>query len=445
MESGVDDKMKIKYQRAEGRLTSHLKEQGFALVMVLLLASIVMIFGAMGVAMVIGSQKDTVKQLSKYGQASNVAKAGLQDAMGWFKRQTAQPVRQGNSTSYTCPDMAFDPQYNADPLLRDTDNTAIGLVKDIKLSDNSTGLNIYGRYEIKRQPCTGASATPYDANALHDLTTARGKGTVGATSAEGIVWFVSSLGTVYIRNDMSKNGDGTFVKGPTESPNKVIDKARASVEINRISLSPPTVAITTAAGGTIAARTEIIGDSTVTAGVGYYGTAPTTTGASIKTTTATTPLTTTTVTTVNEMDIFAVTQTELRSLSDNIYTSISQMPRDSEDADKIKLPLSIVFLDGNFTFDSNNMLSGTGILYVKGNLTIAQNAFSNYTGVIFTTGTFTLGGTNTLAGAVIARGAVSIAPTADKAFLEYNSTIIGNVRRKLGLYRENRLTFQSTN
>ena len=424
-------------------MNKKINQHGIALVTAILFAMIILLFIITSASFVMYSQKAGVIELSKEGQAKNIARAGIQDAIGWFKRQDVQPVKQGST--YLYPDAAFDPKFNASSELRDTDNASVGIVKDIKIFDYNTaeqgnkGYAIYGRYIIKKQldPNNNGiivtdkahpALNEYDPHAVHDITPSRGKGAAGS----GIVWYIESTGYVYQRRDFATDTNGVFVKGPMEPPNRIIDKAAVSVEINRLTLSLPlNAALLTNAGGTCGSRCKIYGDSYASAGVAYNGTAPNTGSATIQVT----PKTNSLPQAISEDSVFGVSKIELKSLADSVYTSVDQIAGD-------RIPLSIVYFQGNATFTTTKRLSGSGILFVDGNLTLSQNSNSIYSGLIYVTGTYTQNGGNMVGGAVISKGAATVNPSADIAIVEFNDALIKNVRSKLGLYRENNLTYQ---
>lgn len=411
-------------------------QRGVALVTVLYLSAFLLVFASTSVLIVMNSQQQTVHLLVQQGQAANVAKAGIQDAIGWFKKQDSQPVRQGSSSSYTCPDDAFNPVFNSNPVLRDTDDANTGIVKDFLIDRN-----IYGRYEIKKQTAQGAACnmssyqeqTNHDQHAVHDITHKRGKGQPG----NGTVWYIESKGMVYQRNDTSKDSNGLYLKSPAEAPNKILDQRLVSVEINRLGLllpmNAPVIVSASSASNLSDSDCQIMGDSQVSAGVAYYGTMPITTNAVFAVgNSPTTPQLLSAE--VSPSSIFAVTKTELKALSDNIYTTVASMPT--------KLPMSLVYLDGNFTFATTQPLSGSGILYVNGNLTLNQGAGSIYSGLVYVDGNLVINGGNSFAGSVVVKGTVTCAPSNDKAVFEYNDNILKTVRQKIGLYRENNLTYK---
>ena len=417
-------------------LSQRKSESGVALILVLLLTSIMLMFISMGLTMAKNSLKDSSQSFAKGAQASNIARAGLQDAIGWFKRQTNQPVRKNDGVpdSFGCGDEAFQPLFNADPLISDTDNQTTGLVKDIRLSDK-----LYGRYEIKRNNCSSPSK-----NAVKDFSNEKGKGADG----DGIIWYVESKGTLYYRDDFTKT-NGVFVKGPTDAPNRVLQKSTVGVEIQRLKIAVPLypVAVTAASGSvgsTVGDRCNIMSDTNAIGGIYRFNT--TVAGSpecSLPTTAAMAQCVQTSTGTSSHQSVdavFGVTQVELKALADYIYATVANVPK--------QLPLAIHYLEGGgtgtFTFNSSKPLTGSGILFVNGNLDLPDGASAAFNGVIYVTGTLTVGNGNTLGGAVVARS-LTCNPGSGIAIIEYNHNVVKSIRQKLGLYRENTLTYRISN
>lgn len=429
-------------------------QSGFALIFTIVLSALILVFIIITSVVILFSQKIGMSQITKEGQAKNIARAGIQDTIGWFKRQESQPVKQ-IGTTYPYPDAAFDPKFGTEPNpdLRDTDDENIGIVKDnITILDRniSAAQDIYkdnrnyqicGKYVIKKQKDPNndgiISNDEYDKHAVHDITAERGKGPAGS----GIVWYLEATGYVYQRRDFQKNSNGIYVKGPEDPPNRLLDKSAVSVEISRLSINlPANAAIITKGGGSVGNRCNIIGDSYTSTGIAYCGTTPSTSGAQIQISPTTLNIssmcnTPTSCACISIENIFGVSKSELKSLADSVYTNVNQIPSGN-------IPLSIVFIEGNADFTISKPLRGSGILIVDGNLSIAQNSNSFYSGLIYTTGSYTQGGSNVIGGAVISEGSISINPSSDKAIVEFNDSLIKNVRTKLGLYRENNLTYQ---
>lgn len=409
-------------------------ETGSALVMVLLMSTILLLILTTGITWVLNTQKNTTETFKIQGQAGNVAQAGLQDGVSWFKRQ--ETVQQTDTTTPNiCKDAAFAPQYSSVAEDSDTDNASVGMVRDYEVKGR-----LYGRYILKRQNCSAAE----DPHAVKDITALKGKSTTlppttftdsgtGVTKirGEGIVWYLESEGILYERNNFAKSGN-VFTLGPDQAPNRILSRASAAVEISKLGLvldsAPLTLFATGGTANNIGSRCRFIGGTTASAAVFYNGLNPNMTSAQRS------PVLLTAKTArgvVSPQTVFAVSEEELRGMADNVYTSISQVPKN--------LKFSITFLDGNYTFDNVKPLQGGGLLYVNGNLTLNDSSNSLFSGVIYVDGTLTMGKDNTLAGGIVAQR-IACNPGSGLATFEYNNNLITSVRQRLALYRENNLT-----
>ncbi len=406
-------------------------EKGSALVLVLSLSAILLLLGSISTRLVMDSQSNTVSVFAKHSQAANIAQAGLQDGLGWFKKNA--PVRQDVGTD-PCKDAAFKPNYDpSDPENHETDDAAVGLVKDIKIHRN-----IYGRYILKKQPCAG----PDLPDTVKDISSKRGRNSTagnlpnvqsGELVGDGNVWYLHSEGVVYRRADFSKT-DGVFDTGPEESPNTILSRASAAVEISRLSVNvdpaPLTLFQDGGPGHVFNNNCKISGQDAsgnALAAAYYYGNTPNVNGATL------TPSSLGRISrpAVTTESVFAVQKEDLKGIADNLYTNVNQLPE--------QLTFSITYLDGNFTFTSTQPLFGGGLLYVDGNLTLNNSSNSLFSGVIFVNGTLNIGKDNALSGTIIAKRIVCN-PGSGSANIEYNSSLITSVSQRLALYRENNLT-----
>jgi hypothetical protein len=144
-------------------------------------------------------------------------------------------------------------------------------------------------------------------------------------------------------------------------------------------------------------------------------------------------------------DIFAVSESELFAMSDKTYSSINEVERDGTTNNR-KIPLSIAIINNsiNFTTGNTSSLNGSGVLYVNGDLTIGNGIPFSYTGLVYVKGTLTLGAGSSIAGAVVANRVVCN-PSGGRAYIEYSSSVLNLMRRTLGLYRENNMTYKVLN
>ncbi|MGV3522836.1 MAG: hypothetical protein ACO1RX_01350 [Candidatus Sericytochromatia bacterium] len=426
------------------------------------MASLLVIFAGVSAAVVRGSNRDNQEEFRRRAQAANIARAGIQDATGWFKKKSASSGAVANPAPYPdtkpCADAAFAPAYHEDPKLRETEDADVGLVKDIILDPSR---NLYGRYTIRKQPCTVGTGdvlpneAEFDRLAAHDVTEERGKGVRG----EGLMWSMVSEGVIYQRNDRQRNADGVFVKGPDDAPNKLLDSTQVSVEISRLSLRKPQAPITIVdpylgdkSASSFNNRCEVRGRE-ARAVLIYEGTnrgSGTGTVPSNKPTCQFEDCTgdrqnidqreSTEVDPMTVQEIFGVTQNELRSISDFIHTGIDDLKRAHLDktAGRMKLPMALYYIENSITVTTSTPLTGSGILFVNGDLTAQADAFA-FSGLVYVTGTLTMNDNSDVAGAAVASRVVC--SPSQKAGFEYNIGILETVRDKLALYRENTVTF----
>lgn len=412
-------------------------QKGIALMLTLMISVFILILITLSSTVLSSSEKSNVKRFTKQGQADNIARAGLQEAVNWFKTQAVQPVRQGGvSPAYACEDEAFFPRYHDDPLERETIDESYGLVKDVQI-DRS----IWGRYRVKRQHCSD----DYDPHAVHDFTKKRGKNEGDATSSgEGVVWYIESEGVVYRRTDFSKDANGVFTTGPTDADgvNPILDRSRAAVEINRMAILVDRAAVTTLSNAgnssSFNGRCQIIGDSNAQSGINYYGASP-----NLPNGTGEISVLSGGPRVYYNPDIppspervFSVSKAELKALSDTIH--------EDESTIKGQIPMSITYFDGDFTFDFDQPLLGRGILFVDGDLTLEDGSNSLFSGVLYVTGRLTIGVNNALSGAVIADRVTCNPGSGGTSSISYTHNYINEIRQVLGTYRENSMSYKST-
>lgn len=402
-------------------------EKGFAVFLVVIL---IVILASIPVAMQLVqiSYQKTKVQMASTAQADNVARAGLTDAVSWFRRQQLQPVRSSvNPILYPYPDAAFFPRESTSPVLSATMDENIGLVKEYPLSEGDW---LWARYEVKRQK--NPSLYPFDPSAVHDVSDKR---IDGGAAGSGMAWYIESAGYVFRR----KNPNLPY----NQAPNQVASKSRVSTEIRRVSLILPVQAaaiVNDRTGVSVQSNGRIAGGNFK--GLGYYmgtsgpvigggGAQVTGTGASpsiydIDTSTANGSL--------NSQAIFGVNESDLKLMSDFVLNSSSALP--------MSYPLmGIVYSGSPLTFNANRKLRGGGILFVNGSLTLDSASNTLFSGVIYVKGNATINGPALISGCVIVEGNLTISGGGDVAEIDYDSGIITTIQQQIGQYRENKSTF----
>jgi Tfp pilus assembly protein PilX len=387
------------------------------------------IFAAMVIAGVIVSGTSTFLSVEKMStidfraesQARAVAEAGLVDAYAWFRRQTTQPVT------------TFAPVRNlaAIPAINETDDAAIGLVRDYEILPS-----LWGRYEV-RKPTAAETFTDSNADGLYthgeaytdansngrrdparetrDVSTERG------LSGAGAVWRIESVGTVYRRTTTGA------ALGTAANPR--ITSVRLCAEIRRLTIVPPATAA-------ICVRTRssvVLGNrSRVTGGAAGGLIGPTGTGTPTVSGELTgTPANGTVPTPFNDQitQVFGVSTLELKAMADGAYTDPALFPSPIGD-------YTLHVMEGAITFDATRPLRGTGVVVVVGNCTIAASSNSFFNGVLYVQGNLHVRAPVYLRGTVIVTGSVDIAGTGgDYSEIVRDSAMITAVLRTMGQYR----------
>lgn len=337
------------------------------------------------------------RQLSFNGQAANAAQAGLVETLAWFRKQTTQPVA------------VFDPKRNlaASPPLNETDDAAIGIVREYEISRQGS---VWGRYEVKRSKVV-------------DVGAARGK------SGSGIVWEVESEGIVFVKLDPTKRFD--------ESPNRVISRQTARSELQRLSMVlPGNAGINSSRGDrvTLATRARVFGGTTTGIGILHAASTGSPSVCAYPCRVTGNPATSqASPYNASVPNVFGVTQQELVGLADLVVTSQAELPTNLPD-------MALLVINGNATFTASRPLIGTGILVVFGNLTIDTSSYSSYNGLIYVTGNYTQRAPSQVSGALVGAGTIRLEGTGDFSELSYDPSILQQIQQRMGQYRFSRST-----
>ena len=392
-------------------------DKGVALITTVVLLFAVMIIVLTGAQLISTSFKETKFHQNFVAEAENVARAGLVDTVSWFRRQ-GDVVRSGvPPTNPTWEDGAFHPiQIDTDAVHSATIDESIGLVKEYQLNEARTK---WARYEIKRQQDT----PDIDPLAVHDITHQR---VPNHQKGEGLAWSIVSTGYVY-----RKISIGKF----TSPPDVIISKARVSTEIRRINLNNPACAVAVYDGGSggtynvkVNKNGRILGGNNGIGCARYSGdNAPSVDSNGIL---SGLPQSDTTSNDLSVISIFGVSELELKSMADRYDVTVTTPMPD----------MSLIYIDGNATFDVSKPLRSSGILYIKGDLTIAELSNSLYSGLIYVTGDATIGTPCLIMGCLIVKGKLSLSSSGatDVAEICYDSQILVDVRNRVCQYRENK-------
>jgi hypothetical protein len=366
-------------------------EAGAAAMMSIAIMAILFMLIVSGLLAVQLSKATIGRQLTYHGQAINAAQAGLVDSLSWFRRQPSQPV----STFVPVLDSSQSPPVN------DTDDPAVGLVRDYEISDLGS---VWGRYEVRLAR-------------VRDVSGARGQ------SASGSVWLVDSVGIVYVRTDKSKGHD--------QSPNRVLTRAYARTELRRLSLVlPANAAVCSARGDNVDtdAATRVLGGASGI-GVAY----PPSTGSPSLSGSVDGLMNTSVVDPYNDgiEEVFGVGQQELVGMADVVAASAADLPA--------TLPvMSLIIVTGDAVFTSATPLVGSGLLVVLGDLQMQSGSLSSFNGLIYTTGDYDQGSPSQVSGAVVSRGQINLRSSGDFSEVYYDPAILSQIMLHIGQYRFSR-------
>lgn len=347
------------------------KKGGFILVFVVLLVLILSIFIAVGMAIILNLQRSLKVSFDINLKADEVANAGIEEAISWFKRQLTQPV------------LVFSPQGT------DTEDPDIGLVREYLISGN-----IYGRYEIPKSE-------------VEDVSLKR-----GLTQA-GSIWKLKSYGYVFQKIDPNKRFN--------EPPNRILGQSKLSTEIRRIGVNLPIEA------GILAEKNVKVGSGgRVRGGVATNG--KVTRIGDIQGTileNQNMPL--------DPLSVFGLSLDELSNLADISVSKVEDLPEKLPTSGLIYIDGNaqfsktrslngggILIVNGNLNIQAGSNSNFTGIIYVSGNASsnYHQQAPSLISGCLVVTGS-----------------EVNIEGTGEISEIDYDKNIIDMMKRRVGLYR----------
>jgi hypothetical protein len=389
-------------------------QKGSVLLLVVMLISL-LVFIPIGTQL-LTTARNKVRNFSNADvQALNVARAGLQDAVAWFRRQNnGLPVY-----NLSQPDAAFYPRNVAANGTSDTEDETRGLVKTGSLSPVSSENKMTYRYEVLR------STDGSNSRAVRDITSDRVDGHV---RGEGLVWYIESAGFVY----------------SAAKPGQPIGRARVATEIRRINLTPSAAAaviISTLNSCALNAGALVAGGPN---GIGIaYG---------ARTTTEATWLGTTVGGSTYDARVSGYNQVLSTAAATSIYGTLGVTPyelgqlvdyRRFTDLPAAYPSTALVFLDGPVVFTSTRPLNGGGVLVVNGNMTINANSNTFFTGLILVTGNCVFNGGGTISGSLIVGGTLTITGGTEPAYVFYDQGAIDSASTQLARYRENKATYHA--
>lgn len=387
------------------RPTGRDDERGMALIMAILFTILVVGIVTTGTLILRGHQTKTNVSFIAKGQAVQFARSGLIEALGWFRKQTSQPV------------LSFAPQLDTGvvPPVLDTIDPDIGLVREFSIENT-----IWGRYEVWKEWAGDPDPTRLafrEQMQASDISSLRGNLT------DGSVWRIRCIGYVYKLVDPNVRFD--------VAPNHVLGKEIAECEARRLALQPPGQAALCATNGsdvTIGTRGRVIGGATA-AGIYYEsgtGTASVSgTGSSL----TGTPTQAAAVDYDASFDyVFGVSVEELTAMADYVVDAAVDFPS--------PVPVdTVVMCNTGITFTASKPLSGTGVVVCLGDTTVSPGSNSSFSGLLYVDGNLTLREPCEIQGAVVVTGTVTVLGDSDYATITYDDAILQRLRQELGTYR----------
>ena len=430
---------------------------GFALLNAILLASVLTLALVAGINYTNASYR-AARKIKYEAQVFNVARAGLVDAIAWFKRQKQQPVEKFEPKQEGTNPLKWDTHdpYSIDPGLG-AGMPFLGLVQEFEI-DKEAGL--WGRYEVGKitkltkdaqgklrtysireydpltktwtdKPIANADAAKYEG--VQDLTEDYG------LQGKGLLWRIRSHGYVY-RKDPTATKETYFY----QYPNEVLDEVVLETEIFRLQITDYQAAIVGNKGEDI----KIHNTGGLSGGEGWalrWNTgkpdpaAPT----ALMTSNRESPYHSAELAgePSNALDWF-----EVFGVAD--ASVIESLADEKADSHRYKVqPMSLTYIkpkDGLLRFHDyrwdtpenpgNHNLSGGGILVCDGDMLIQNWNTNTFNGVIYVTGNLTVLSLTNLVGQFIVKGKIDWRPTD----IEYNPAMLASIRQKLCQYRERR-------
>lgn len=380
-------------------------ERGAALLLSLFFTIVTVGIVISGVLIEKSNREKTRTNFRLNSQANQFARAGLTEAISWYRRQTSQPV-----TTFA---PVVDP--DAEPPIIDTDDEEIGIVREFRIEGK-----IWGRYEVWKE--WAADPDPVRAEwrskmEAEDVSPRR------STGQGGTAWRLRSLGYVFEKNDEALAFDVL--------PNRVVAVNLLETEIVRRKLSPPGQAALTVSGSAsmnVGSGGRVEGGPTA-AGI-YYGTLgykPRTrygdVSGSPRISQSPGPID------MSAEAVFGVSYSEFKGSADTYITEAQNIPSPVP-------PMSTVVIEmPNVVFDRDTPLSGTGIVYVKGNCTIESGSNSVFSGLLYVEGNLTMAAPAEIEGAVVVDGGILINGSGDYATVRFSDDVLNSLRQQVGQYR----------
>ena len=399
-------------------------------------------------------QDATRLEFNVEGQARQVAESGLVEALAWLRRQTQQPVT------------VFAPQRDltADPVVDDTDDPSVGLVRTFEI-----GPSLWGQYVVRKgrlaEDFVDQNANGYcdPADRIHD-TDGNGIRTMALgmrdTSAfrggvPGATWHLESEGRVYRRPRADLPlGEGENVR---------IAHVRLATQVRRLVVTlPGAAALIQSRAEEVDVKKGVLIVSPVQ-GVGYRsgtGSPKISSGAHVLAPVVHGALPALAANggwvdagkrrlSVEEM--FGVSLTTLRSMADVSVESaqVQKGWRKQRLAYTIPDGALVVYTPSvkskrTVVFDKKVPLRGRGIVVIDGDVEFRKGSASSFTGILVVLGKLTVHGSAKFTGTVIVQNRSSLHGNKLDIQLTHDPALVNQMLAELGRYRRFKGTFTPT-
>jgi hypothetical protein len=373
-------------------------QSGLMLIWALVIGVVVLGLIFSGNMTLYSSEKRAQAEFRALDQAVDVARAGIVDVHAWFRRQAGQPVK----TFAPIRDLTTFPPIN------DTDEPAIGLVREFEFTPN-----LVGRYEIRKFADLDGNGRADPGEGVADVSSQR------SLPGQGTVWQLEAWGIVYERLDEDKAWN--------EAPNRRVAGALMSTEIRRITLSPPgKAALCCARGDDVTVGSKAVVNGAEEAGIVF----PPDTGTPSIAGTVEGAIPTSAIPGYDgsPMSVFGVSLQDLKAMATVRLSAGHSMP--------VPVPeLSLVYAEGLRQVNSTGPLRGTGVLVVNGDLEIQAGSNSYFKGLIYVTGSLKLKAPALVHGTIIVEGSITMSGTGDTAEVIYDEEVLQELRLEMGGYR----------
>lgn len=339
-----------------------------------------------------------------HGQATSFARAGVMEAMGWFRKQSAQPV------------VEFWPVLDttASPPILDTIDPEIGIVREFEITGS-----VWGRYEVWKQWDADPDLTRLAWRKkvqVEDISAERG------TSGSGNVWRLRSIGYVFRRVDPTKPFDA--------HPNQVLGTEILETEIRRLTLAPPGEAAICVARGDRCALTGKVHVQGVSGAGVYYRSGTGSPSASGGAKVSGSPGFSASSSYDGRVEtVFGIGIDDLQTLADDRITSLADfpVPVPSNTLYYVEVPTLIL--------DSTRPLKGSAVVFVRGDVDIRFGSKSFFSGLLYVDGDLTIREPADINGTIVCTGRVTIRGGADWVNITYDDGALTALRTEIGQYR----------